>query len=94
MQNKTNFNLKKLKMEKYSNKIANLFSNKFHLKKGDTVALFMENSLEYIGIWLGLSKIGVISALINSNLKYQPLLHCINVSNAKYVIYSSNLQDC
>src|SRR5471030_3199115 len=34
------------------------------LKAGDTVALFMPNRLDYIAIWIGLNKIGVITALI------------------------------
>lgn len=54
----------------------------------------MENGLEAIGIWLGLSKIGVISTLINTNLRYQPLAHCIKVSNSKVVVYSASLEDC
>ena len=81
-------------MESYSNKIANFFSTKLYLKKGDRVSLFMENRPEYVGIWLGLSKIGVVTAFINSNLRNQPLLHCINVSESKFIIYSSNLEEC
>ncbi|HEX7800895.1 MAG TPA: AMP-binding protein, partial [Asticcacaulis sp.] len=38
------------------------------LKAGDTVALFMPNRIDYIAIWLGLNKIGVITALINNSL--------------------------
>lgn len=72
--------------------MANLFSNKFKLKKGDCVALFMENCPEYVGIWLGLTKIGVISALINSNLKQKSLVHCISVAKAKVVVYSATLE--
>lgn len=80
-------------MESYSNKIANYFLNELKLKKGDCVALFMENQPEHVGIWLGLSKIGVITALINTNLKSQQLLHSINVAKSKYVIYNSNLSE-
>ena len=43
-------------MELYSNRVANYFLNKLNLKKGDCVALFMENQPENPGIWLGLSK--------------------------------------
>ena len=63
------------KVEDYATKIARLFSEKFHLKKWDCVALFMENKPEYIGIWLGLSKLGVITALINTNLRTHSLKH-------------------
>jgi acyl-coenzyme A synthetase/AMP-(fatty) acid ligase len=58
------------------------------------VALFMENRPEYATIWLGLSKLGVITALINSNLKSKALAHSINVSNAKCIIYSAELSEC
>ncbi len=80
-------------MENYSNQIANLFSNKFKLKKGDCVGLFMTNCPEYVGIWLGLSKIGVIPALINSNLKHKSLLHCITAARVQLLIYNTSLQE-
>ena len=38
------------------------------LKKGDTVALFMENRPDYIAFWAGMAKIAVKTALINYNL--------------------------
>lgn len=81
-------------MEEFSNRVSNIFHKRFNLKKGDTVALFMENSPEYVGLMLGLSKIGVISALINTNLKNDSLKHSITASNSKAVVYSSNLEDC
>jgi solute carrier family 27 fatty acid transporter 1/4 len=81
-------------MREYSNKIANLFANKFKLKKGDCVALFMENKPEYIGLWIGLSKLGVISALINTNLKGQQLMHTFENAKPKLVLYGSELESC
>ena len=60
---------------------------------GDCVALIMENQPEQVGIWLGLSKIGVIIAQINTNLRTTPLLHCINIAKSKYIIYGSGLID-
>ena len=44
-------------MDIFSNKIANYFKN-LGYKKGDEISLLMENRIEYIGIWLGLAKIG------------------------------------
>ena len=55
-------------VDEYSNKVANYFSS-LDFKKGDTIALFMENRPEYVATWLGLAKIGAIPALINYNLK-------------------------
>jgi len=57
-----------------------------NLRRGQTVALFMPNRLEYFAIWYGLSKIGVVTALINNQLSGLPLAHCLNISGAVQVI--------
>ena len=41
------------------------------LRRGQTVALFMPNRLEYFPVWYGLSKVGVVTALINNQLVVQ-----------------------
>ena len=79
-------------MENYGNKMANLFHETFHLKKGDCVALVMENKPEFVGIWYGLSKLGVITALINTNLRGKVLIHSIEVAKPKIVIYDEELE--
>ena len=76
-------------VEYFSNKVANYFKS-IGYKKGDVVALFMENRPELVFFWLGLAKIGIISALINFNLRKQSLTHCISIVNAKGLIYSSD----
>ena len=53
----------------------------------------MENRPEYIATWLGLAKIGVTPALINYNLKQQSLIHTIQVSNCKAIIYGIELEN-
>jgi acyl-coenzyme A synthetase/AMP-(fatty) acid ligase len=72
--------------------MANLFSARFNLKKGDVVALMMENRPEFVGIWYGLSKLGVITACINTNLKTKALIHSIEVALPKIVIYDEELE--
>lgn len=72
------------------NKYANYFAAQGY-KHGDVVALFMENNIDFFALWLGLSKIGVVSAFINSNLKLEPLGHSINVSKCKSVVTTSSL---
>ncbi len=57
-----------------------------NLRRGATVALFMPNRLEYFPIWYGLTKIGVVTALINNQLSGLPLAHCLNISGASHVI--------
>lgn len=51
----------------------------------------MENSIEFVAAWIGLAKIGVVTAWINSNLKMEPLAHCVLTSKAKAIITSSHL---
>lgn len=81
-----------LQMEDFSNKIATIF--KMHgYKKGDVVALLLENRPEYIAIWLGLSKIGVITPLINTNLRKISLLHSINIAKCQALIYGADFFD-
>ena len=63
------------------------------LKAGDTVAVFLPNRLEYIAIWLGLSKLGIVSALINSSLSGPGLAHCINISGAGTTIIDQSTFD-
>ena len=78
-------------VEEYSNRVANFFLEK-GFKKGDTVAFFMNSRPEYIIHWFGLSKIGVIPALINYNLRRGSLLHTVKVVNCKAVLYGLELE--
>lgn len=78
-------------MENLSNQVANFFHTQGY-SRGDTVALLLESRPEYVCIWLGLSKIGVVTALINNNLVADPLIHSVKVSNAKAVIYGSDFR--
>ena len=77
-------------VEDYSNRIANYFKSKGY-KKGDVVALFLESSPEFICMWLGLSKLGVITALINTNLRLDSLWHCISAVDVKAIIFGTDL---
>ena len=72
-----------------SNKVANYFQS-LGYKKGDVVALLMENRPELVFFWLGLSKIGVVSSLINYNLRKESLSYCMSIVSAKGLIYSSD----
>jgi len=79
-------------VENWSNKIAHTFLKEGFVK-GDTVAVFMQNRPEFVCTWLGLSKIGVIPALINYNLRQDPLFHSIQVTKCKAVIYGADLAE-
>ena len=68
------------------------FFQKRGLKEGDVIAIYMENCPEFVAAWLGLSKIGIVTAWINYNLRLQPLAHTIQTANVKAIICSANLQ--
>jgi fatty-acyl-CoA synthase len=54
--------------------------------QGDAVCLMMPNRPEYMAIWLGISKIGGVVALVNTNLTGPSLAHCINIVAPKHII--------
>ncbi|KAK4885886.1 hypothetical protein RN001_002157 [Aquatica leii] len=76
-------------VEDFSNKIANYF----HLDgfiRGDCIGLFYENRPEFVATFIGLSKLGVITALINTNLVSNTLIHSIAIANCKGLIYGAS----
>jgi fatty-acyl-CoA synthase len=75
-----------------ANRIAN-WALEQGLAAGDCVALFMENRPDYVATWYAMSKIGVVVALINSNLEGDSLAHCINISDAKFIITGTEQDD-
>ena len=58
---------------------------------GETVCLMMPNRPEYMAIWLGLTSVGVVVALINTQLCGPALSHCINIVIPKHVIVAAEL---
>ncbi len=58
---------------------------------GDTVALFMENCPDYIAFWIGMLKVGVKTALINTNLTDKGLAHCIEIVGAACLVINQPL---
>jgi fatty-acyl-CoA synthase len=56
------------------------------LAVGDVVALMMPNRPEYMAIWLGLSRVGVVTALINTNLVGPSLAHSLAVAAPRCII--------
>ncbi len=76
--------------EAYANRVANWALGEGCVK-GDTVCVFVRNRLEYVAIWFGLSKVGIIPALLNFQLTGTALSHCVNISDAKLVIVDGEL---
>lgn len=78
-------------LNEYSNRVANVFIAK-GFKPGDEVALLMPSKPEYIGIWLGCAKAGLVIALINSNQRQATLAHSINLVQNKALIFDQELE--
>jgi citronellyl-CoA synthetase len=57
------------------------------LVRGDAVSLMMENRIEFLSTLIALNKLGVIAALINTNLTGKPLMHCINITRSRMCIF-------
>lgn len=56
------------------------------LSRGDVVGLLMTNRPEYFAVWLGITSVGGVVALLNINLVGPSLAHCINVVGLKHLI--------
>ena len=60
------------------------------LRPGDRVALMMINTPAYAAIWLGLSRIGVVTALMNTQLKGDGLAHCLREASPEHLILGAS----
>lgn len=74
------------------NQVANGF-RKLGVKKGDRVAVMMNNKPELAFIWLGLSKIGAVFTPINTSYKSMETEYIINNSDAKVIMVDLDLAD-
>jgi fatty-acyl-CoA synthase len=61
------------------------------LSPRDSVCLLMPNCPEYLAIWLGLTRIGVTVALVNTNLTGELLAHAIRAAAPRQVIVGGAL---
>jgi fatty-acyl-CoA synthase len=63
------------------------------LERGDVVCLLLENCPDYMAIWLGLTRVGVVVALLNTHLVGEPLLHSMRIVNPRRLIAGSALAE-
>jgi fatty-acyl-CoA synthase len=59
------------------------------LRRGDVVALMMENRPEFPMIWLGLAKAGIITALLNTSARDRVLKHALGQTQARALIFGA-----
>lgn len=74
-------------LDQYSNQVANFLIAQ-GLSKGDEISLLMEGRPEFIGMWLGAAKAGIVTAFINTSLKGSSLVHSITVIQSKALIFT------
>lgn len=80
------------RLDTYANAVANLFRQR-GFGPGDVVAVFVEGRPEFVGLWLGLAKAGVEAALLNVNLRREPLAFCLGTSGAKALVFGAELAE-
>lgn len=61
------------------------------LQRGDVVALLMHNRPEYVLTWLGLSKAGIVTALLNTSATGAVLRHALTQVGAKALVIDAEL---
>ena len=61
--------------------------------QGSVVGLLMENRPEYLVMWLGLAKVGAVSALLNTNLRGEALAHSLRTAGCKRVLLGAECAD-
>ncbi|KAM3171271.1 hypothetical protein ACTXT7_016957 [Hymenolepis weldensis] len=77
-------------VDDYSNRIGNFLVSKGY-KPQTNIALFMENEPKYIGIWLGAAKVGLVTGLLNSNVRRDALVSCLAQLDPQAVFVGASL---
>jgi len=57
-----------------------------NLAKGQTVCLMMPNRPEYMAVWLGITSVGGVVSLVNTQLRGPSLKHCVDIVAPAHVI--------
>jgi fatty-acyl-CoA synthase len=61
------------------------------IRKGDCVCLLMPNRPEFMALWLGVTRVGGVVALLNTNLTGLALAHCVNLVNPQHIVAAAEL---
>jgi len=63
------------------------------LAPGSVVALMMENRPEFPMVWLGLAKVGIVTALLNTSARGPVLQHALEQTAARALIFGAECGD-
>lgn len=61
--------------------------------RGSVVGLLMENRPEFLPMWLGLAKVGAVTALLNTHLRGEALAHSLEAANCARVLLGNECID-
>ncbi len=73
-----------------SNRFANYFLS-LGVKRGEVIAVLLENRPELLFAIIGLAKIGAVASLINPNLRGSTLEYCVTLNPTRHVIIGESL---
>jgi carnitine-CoA ligase len=59
------------------------------MKKGDTCAVMLPNGPEFLAVWLGLARLGVVEVPVNTAGKGDALAHLLNQAKCRVIVMSS-----
>jgi fatty-acyl-CoA synthase len=59
------------------------------LGKGQTVCLMMPNRPDYMAVWLGITAVGGVVSLVNTQLRGPSLAHCIDIVGPTHAIVAT-----
>jgi solute carrier family 27 (fatty acid transporter), member 1/4 len=53
----------------------------------------MDTQPEYVFLWLGLAKMRVTTALVNTSLRGAQLIHCLRIAGCKALVFGDEMTD-
>lgn len=79
-------------MNSRANAVAHFLLEK-NFMPGDKIAIICKNNEDFVAVFFGAAKIGVISVVINCKLQAKEITTIINHSNVKAVMYDADLKN-
>ncbi len=67
------------------------FFQALDVQRGDLVAMFMSNSIDFVQAWLGLGAAGMVAVMINTELRGDFLLHQLQDSGVRWIVVDEDL---
>ncbi|MDI9244837.1 long-chain-acyl-CoA synthetase [Marinobacter sp. CHS3-4] len=77
-------------LDAWANQIARYLASE-GLKKGDAIAIFLENRPELLAVLAGAAKAGIACAMLNTSQKGKVLTHSINLIQPKLVVVGEEM---